>query len=137
LKIQSRTLNNKAKPLPSSNSRPSTTQGPSLSPSEVITPSLVIPLQVSKTPYNVTKVNSLLINIKDKKVNIATGLKKLAKVAEFSLAKVTVVKNLNQDLVTVGKEAQKKKNQESRDLSKARVLGQEALKVQIASYFDK
>jgi hypothetical protein len=47
-------------------------------------------LQVSKTPYNVTKVNSLLINIKDKKVNIATGLEKLAKVAEFFLAKVTV-----------------------------------------------
>jgi hypothetical protein len=46
-----------------------------------------------------------LINIKDKKVNIATGLKKLAKVAEFFLAKVTVVKNLNQDLVIIGKEA--------------------------------
>jgi hypothetical protein len=66
-------------------------------------------LQVSKTPYNVTKVNSLLINIKDKKVNITTGLEKLAKVTEFFLAKVTIVKNLNQDLVTTEKEAQKKK----------------------------
>jgi hypothetical protein len=46
-----------------------------------------------------------LINIKDKKVNIATGLEKLAKVAEFFLAKITIVKNLNQDLITTRKEA--------------------------------
>jgi hypothetical protein len=45
-----------------------------------------------------------LINIKDKKVDITTGLEKLAKVAEF-LAKVTVVENLNQDLVITRKEA--------------------------------
>jgi hypothetical protein len=78
-----------------------------------------------------------LINIKDKKVNIITSLKKLTKVTEFSLAKIIVIENLNQDLVIAEKEAQKKKNQESKNLGKARVLGQKALKVQIASYFDK
>jgi hypothetical protein len=128
-----------AKALPSGEpnvSRPSTSQGTSHL-SELTTPSLVVPLQLSKTPYNVTGVTALLDKIKDGKVDTMVGLEKLAKVAEFSLAKVIVVETQNQDLVDAGKEAQKKKHQESGDLGKARVMGQEALEVRITSYLEK
>jgi hypothetical protein len=50
---------------------------------------------------------------------------------------ITVVETQNQDLVNAGKEAQRKKHQESRDLGEARVMGQEALEVRIASYLEK
>ena len=92
-----------------SNSRLSTAQGPAPL-SEFTTLSLVMPLQLSKTPHNVTEVAALLNKIKDRKIKVIIGLEKLAKVAEFSLAKVTVVETKNRDLVDVGKEAQKKKH---------------------------
>jgi hypothetical protein len=55
-------------------------------------------------------VSWLLQSIKDGNIEQSLRLDKLAKVAQFSLAKIVVVKSQNQDLVDAGKEAQKKKH---------------------------
>jgi hypothetical protein len=105
-----------------SNSRPSTAQGAPL-PINITTPALIVPLQLGKTPHNVAEVSWLLQSIKDGNIEQSLGLDKLAKVAQFSLAKIVVVESQNQDLVDAGKEAQKKKHQQSGELGKARVMG--------------
>ena len=112
-----------------SNSRPSTAQGAPVS-TDLTTPSLVVPLHLSKTPANIVEVRRLLQGIRNKDIDQSLGLKKLAKVAEFSLAKIVVIESQNEDLVEAGKEAQKKKHQLGGDLGKARVIG--GKKAQIA-----
>ena len=69
---------------------------------------------------------NLLEAIKIGQVNTFTGLEKLAKVTQFSFAQAKVIEVQNQDLVNIGKEAQKKKHQLTGDLRKARVLSRKA-----------
>jgi hypothetical protein len=116
-------------PLITSNSRPSTAQGAPPS-TDLTTPSLVVPLHHSKTPANVAEVGRLLQGIRNGDIEQSLGLEKLAKVAEFSLAKIVIVESQNEDLVEAGKEAQKKKHQLGGDLGRARVMG--GKKAQIA-----
>ena len=52
---------------------------------------LLIPFQLKKTPYNVTEVTQLVKEMKEGKIEQSLSLEKLAKVAQFSLAKVVII----------------------------------------------
>ena len=66
---------------------------------DITTLSLVIPIRLGKTPYNVAEVTYLVKQIKDRKIDQSVRLKKLAKATQFFLAKVIVVQAQNEDLV--------------------------------------
>ena len=58
---------------------------------DITTLSLVIPIRLGKTPYNVAEATYLVKQIKDRKIDQSVRLKKLAKATQFFLAKVIVV----------------------------------------------
>jgi hypothetical protein len=68
-----------------------------------MTPFLVIPLRLRKTPHNVIEVSRLIQELKDGIIKQSLAIEKPAKAMQFSLAKVVIIEAQNTDLVKAAK----------------------------------